>query len=205
MHYNWRPFEEEMERTGEGHCSNHMLAWAKEYYGQCPSRGTLSYRYGKGVKERQHAYRNKRMKTVPKALLGRRIDTFKNKSPSTMVSNTVTAREGERGTLKRALHNRIRRGWGNMFTTDETIEHLIKVQKYNPNDETIEDYYSKERYNIMDIKFHLDHIDPEGANTLDNLALTKDIYNQMKHNLIPSEFLRLMEILLRANRPELFK
>lgn len=203
--YNWQPFEEEMERTGEGYCSNYMIAWATEYYGRRPSKGTLAYNFGNGVKERQHAYRRKRMKTVFKALLGKRIDTFKNHSPSTMVSYTVTAREGERGTLRRALYNRIRRGWGNMFTTDEAMEHLIKVQKYNPEDETIVDYYSEERYNVMDTKFHLDHIDPEGANTLDNLALTKDIYNQMKHNLIPSEFMRLMEIILRAQKPEIFK
>lgn len=194
-----------MERSGKGHCSNHMMHWAANYYGRCPSKGTLSNQFGKGVREKSNARQKRNRATKFSAMISHQLGFFRSRNITKGQDSIPTIRQGTRACFKHSLGKRIHRNWGSMFTSAETIEYLTETQNYNSETNTIEDYYSNEVFNVLDTKFHLDHIDPQGGNTLENLAVTQSIYNQMKTYCTPKQFYDNMEKVLRAQRPHLFK
>jgi hypothetical protein len=198
----WQAFEKEMEDSGAGYCSNHMLNWALENFGRKPSKATLSNRFNKEVAKRTYEKTVKRRATAI-GLIEKRLSFFKNRKKFLQKRLSVQECSGRNAVLERSIYNRLKKRWGNL-TTEEVIQYLEKTQNFDRETSMINDYYSGERFHIMKVPFQLDHIDPTKGNEVENLALTKADYNQMKTSLQVEEWFKSMEVILRYNKPELF-
>ena len=75
-------------------------------------------------------------------------------------------------------------------------------QNFNEAAKTVDCLISGKQIDLMNVPWHLDHIDPNKGNTLENCSFTLARYNQMKSNMTRKELIEACKDVLRHNEPE---
>jgi len=181
-----------------------IIAKHRELYGFSPSRATLSYHYGEGVKNKQQI----RQENYRKTYLGKffhKLNGFKHskvKIKKSLIKDTYITSEWDR------FRDRMKKF---KFKKKDGIMHTWTSQdclnKFWPNGLSecgnkfpyIECYLTGEIINVSDTTTHCDHIDPEGGNGLDNLCFTTRDSNLMKSNLKIEDWIKIAKKIINKH------
>ena len=88
------------------------------------------------------------------------------------------------------------------FTADDLMQYARGNQNFNEAAKTVDCLISGKQIDLMNVPWHLDHIDPNKGNTLENCSFTLARYNQMKSNMTRKELIEACKDVLRHNEPE---
>jgi len=176
--YEWGHFEQEMETSQEVWNSPHMKQWVLDNWNQS---WTTSFR--KTVWGR-YACRDKKANIAAKAKEWR---------------SGVRGRLSKKGIGFRKKDKEVKQTWN-----INDLEEFLKGQKLDMENETIVDFYDGEIIDLSKDSYQFDHIEGHSG-ALENLAVTKEQYNQMKNMWTLDETLDACEKLLRYWRPEVLK
>ena len=166
---------------------NKIRERAFEKWGEAPSKGTMSPHFNKATKEKA-AYRQEKYRSTLKGRLVARIHKYKIKQPTTYkyAKSNSTVRERIRINLKEYRKKGTANKMEESVGIDEVIKYLTKVQKLDLKSNTAISPLTG-RVLDLDKEFHLDHWNPEGGNTLENIRILSREENMMKSNLHADE------------------
>lgn len=201
--HDWEVFDS--WRYGENASYKQIRDRALEKYGFAPCKGTLSNRYGEGVKERA-AIRKQRYKDDPKLSLfykfAKRLDRFKHRKarqPNNIIRVRIDEDSPTHYKFRKKLINFKRKGESGLtnvdYTTKEAIDYFWPdgLSKCGHKFPFIECYLTGRVIDVTATTTHLDHIDNQAGNGLDNLGFTCAEANQAKHALSIPEMLSLFK------------
>lgn len=192
-------------RYGENASYMQIRARALEKYGFAPSKGTLSNRYGEGVKERADK-RKQGFKDDPVHSLfykfAQKLDRFKHKK-APQSNNIIKVRVDEDTStfykFRKKFINFKRKGESGLttvhYTTKEAQDYFWPdgLSRCGHKFPYIECYLTGRVIDASATTTHLDHINNQGGNGLDNLGFTCAEANQAKHALSVSEMISLFK------------
>ena len=158
-------------------------------------------------------------KTSLRQIISRRVWEFKNKKLTRNkvkpISESVeaTLTRGPEQAFSRSISGRVirfnikgtdkaERMENNTFETDDLMQYTSGSQNFNAEDKTVDCLISGKQIDLMNVPWHLDHIDPNKGNTLENCSFTLARYNQMKSNMTRKELIEACKDVLRHNEPE---
>lgn len=189
--------------------SNLALDMMQQEWGKAPSKSTLQYWIDPREKEKLRNRTQKYRKENINIIVGKRLDTFRKHTPPTTIEvpiseNARTKARGLETSLSFTINTRISSFHGKgvkemrhvlkencTFLSGDILEFWQETQGYNPDTHDIICHVCGDTLNLITDTWHMDHIDPNGENILENCSCTHSVCNQFKSALTMEELVKL--------------
>jgi len=195
--------------AGVPRTSKKALEMMRERFGSAPSKATLQYWTVPEEKGKLQARTQKYRKENIFVIVGNRLDSFRKHTPAGDQQVPIAEKDiivrGVYQALVKTMNSRIsgfhakggdrKRNKALMsdctFLAADLLEYMQESQNYNPETHDCECLICGETLNLIEDKWHMDHIDPKGDNSLENASCVHADCNQMKSYLSMEELVEL--------------
>lgn len=190
--------------------SNLAREMMAEKFGKAPSKATLQYWTNPGEKERLRNRTQKYRKENIKIIVTNRLSQFRRHTDPT--EHQIPISEQNRG-LHRVINGRIsgfhakggdrKRNKVRMeectFKAEDLLERMQTTQNFDPETNECVCTICGDKLNLLEDKWHMDHIDPFGGNGIDNASCVHAECNQMKAALTMEKLVELSRKVLKRH------